>query len=78
MPAPDTANDLQYQNVKAEFFEAIWNVVNQPDVRRRFEQALAGELVRAGSRAPPGQQTARLRRSRPSGVGTGRVGQTSA
>ena len=40
---------LQYLNEKAEFFDAIWNVVNWPDVQRRFEQARAGELVGATS-----------------------------
>src|ERR1035437_1505657 len=30
---------LQYQNEKAKFFEAIWNVVNWNDVARRFGAA---------------------------------------
>ena len=30
---------LQYQNVKADYMKAIWNVVNWPDVARRFEAA---------------------------------------
>jgi Fe-Mn family superoxide dismutase len=30
---------LQYENRKAEFFEAIWNVVNWADVIERFERA---------------------------------------
>lgn len=30
---------LQYQNEKAKFFDAIWNVVNWGDVTRRFEDA---------------------------------------
>ena len=30
---------LQYQNRKAEFFGACWNVFNWPDVARRFEAA---------------------------------------
>jgi superoxide dismutase, Fe-Mn family len=30
---------LQYQNEKAKFFEAIWNVVNWDDVGRRFGDA---------------------------------------
>ena len=30
---------LQYQNEKAKFFEAIWNVVNWDDVARRFGAA---------------------------------------
>ena len=32
---------LQYQNRKADFFEAIWNVVNWDDVTRRFLAAKA-------------------------------------
>jgi superoxide dismutase, Fe-Mn family len=32
---------LQYENRKADFFEAIWNVVNWPDVAARFEAARA-------------------------------------
>jgi len=40
---------LQYQNEKAKFFEAIWNVVNWADVEERFELARQGELL--GSRA---------------------------
>ena len=27
---------LQYKNVKAEFFDALWNIVNWPDVAARF------------------------------------------
>ena len=30
---------LQYQNRKADFFGACWNVFNWPDVARRFEAA---------------------------------------
>ena len=30
---------LQYRNVRAEFVEALWNLVNWPDVARRFDQA---------------------------------------
>jgi Fe-Mn family superoxide dismutase len=36
---------LQYQNEKAKFFEAIWNVVNWDDVSRRFEAARRAETV---------------------------------
>jgi superoxide dismutase, Fe-Mn family len=32
---------LQYQNEKAKFFEAIWNIVNWDDVARRFAAARA-------------------------------------
>ncbi|MGZ4675866.1 MAG: superoxide dismutase [Acidimicrobiia bacterium] len=35
---------LQYQNEKAKFFDAIWNVVNWDDVAQRFETARAAEL----------------------------------
>jgi Fe-Mn family superoxide dismutase len=30
---------LQYKNVKADFVAALWNLVNWPDVARRFESA---------------------------------------
>jgi superoxide dismutase, Fe-Mn family len=30
---------LQYQNEKAEFFKAIWNVINWDDVARRLREA---------------------------------------
>jgi len=41
---------LQYQNRKTEFFEAVWNVWNWPDVAERFRAALAAqpELAPAG------------------------------
>jgi Fe-Mn family superoxide dismutase len=32
---------LQYQNEKAKFFEAIWNIINWDDVARRFAAARA-------------------------------------
>ena len=35
---------LQYQNEKAKFFEAVWNVWNWDDVAARFEQARGLEL----------------------------------
>ena len=31
---------LQYENRKAEFFDALWNVVNWPDVQRRLDDAV--------------------------------------
>ncbi|MGI8661820.1 MAG: superoxide dismutase [Acidimicrobiales bacterium] len=34
---------LQYKNVKADFFEAIWNVVNWTDVEARLSEAKATE-----------------------------------
>ena len=30
---------LQYKNVKADFFDALWNIVNWPDVAARFAVA---------------------------------------
>jgi superoxide dismutase, Fe-Mn family len=30
---------LQYKNVKADYVKAFWNLVNWPDVARRFDQA---------------------------------------
>jgi Fe-Mn family superoxide dismutase len=35
---------LQYENRKTEFFDAIWNVVNWPDVARRLDEASATGL----------------------------------
>ncbi len=36
---------LQYQNEKAKYFDAIWNVVNWADVERRLQEARDRELV---------------------------------
>lgn len=36
---------LQYQNEKAKYFDAIWNVVNWADVERRLQEARERELV---------------------------------
>jgi Fe-Mn family superoxide dismutase len=33
---------LQYENRKAEFFDAIWNVWNWPAIGRRFEDVTTG------------------------------------
>ena len=33
---------LDYQNVKADYVEAVWNIVNWADVQARFEAARAG------------------------------------
>jgi Fe-Mn family superoxide dismutase len=30
---------LQYRNVRADFVQALWNLVNWPDVARRFDEA---------------------------------------
>lgn len=30
---------LQYQNVKADYFKAIWNVINWPEAEKRYEAA---------------------------------------
>jgi Fe-Mn family superoxide dismutase len=38
---------LQYENRKAEFFDAIWNVVHWADVERRFEAARSADIVLA-------------------------------
>lgn len=35
---------LQYKNVRADYIQAIWNVVNWPDVAARFERARALRL----------------------------------
>ena len=36
---------LQYQNQKADFFDAVWSVVNWADVGRRYEAARATDLA---------------------------------
>lgn len=36
---------LQYQNVKADYISAFWNLINWPDVAHRFEAARSLELV---------------------------------
>ena len=36
---------LQYENRKGDYFDAIWNVVNWPDVAYRFELARRAELI---------------------------------
>jgi Fe-Mn family superoxide dismutase len=36
---------LQYENRKADFFDAIWNVVNWSDVEHRFDVACAADTV---------------------------------
>lgn len=33
---------LQYKNVKADYFKAIWNVVNWQDVSVRYQEAMKG------------------------------------
>jgi Fe-Mn family superoxide dismutase len=40
---------LQYENRKAEFFEAVWNLWSWPDVGRRFE---AARVVVGGTARP--------------------------
>ena len=35
---------LQYKNVKADFFSALWNIVNWSDVAARFSAARAAKL----------------------------------
>lgn len=39
---------LQYENRKAEFFDAIWNVVNWADVEARYEAARSADLQLQG------------------------------
>jgi Fe-Mn family superoxide dismutase len=36
---------LQYQNEKARYLEAIWNVVSWADVERRYQAARVEDLV---------------------------------
>lgn len=36
---------LQYKNVKADYVEAMWNIVNWADVATRFERVRSYELV---------------------------------
>lgn len=36
---------LQYKNVKADYVEAIWNIVNWADVAERFDRVRGFELV---------------------------------
>jgi Fe-Mn family superoxide dismutase len=36
---------LQYKNVRADWVEAFWNIVNWPDVTARFSRARAAQLV---------------------------------
>lgn len=36
---------LQYENRKAEFFDAVWNVINWGDVEARWDAARAADLL---------------------------------
>jgi superoxide dismutase, Fe-Mn family len=52
---------LQYQNEKAKFFEALWNVINWADVAARYEAVEAMDLQLAGvtdggARGMPGKE----------------------
>lgn len=40
---------LQYQNEKAKFFDALWNIWNWPDISTRFESARKLDLGLANS-----------------------------
>ena len=44
---------LQYENRKAEFFEALWNIVNWSDVQARFDQARQPHLDAPRPEAQP-------------------------
>jgi Fe-Mn family superoxide dismutase len=35
---------LQYKNVKADFFAALWNIVNWSDVAARLDAAKASRI----------------------------------
>lgn len=48
---------LQYQNEKAKFFDAVWNVWNWKDVAERFERAREFELIRHLGAGDGGQRT---------------------
>lgn len=39
---------LQYRNVKADYIERLWSIVDWADVGRRFEDARAGRLLGLG------------------------------
>ena len=52
---------LQYKNVKADFFAALWNVVNWPDVAARLDAAPGAEDRRLG---PPRARSGAARRAR--------------
>jgi Fe-Mn family superoxide dismutase len=45
---------LQYQNRKAEYFDAVWNVWNWKDVAERFEDARRVDVALAGVRTGGG------------------------
>jgi superoxide dismutase, Fe-Mn family len=47
---------LQYQNEKAKFFDAVWNVWNWKDVAERFERAKGFSLVPEQSEASVSSQ----------------------
>jgi superoxide dismutase, Fe-Mn family len=55
---------LQYENEKAKFFDAIWNVWNWKDVAARFERAQrfglelehVAEFTESGDTPPPGRR----------------------
>jgi Fe-Mn family superoxide dismutase len=35
---------LQYRNIRVDFVNALWNVVNRPDVAQRFARAQQSPL----------------------------------
>ena len=56
---------LQYQNEKAKFFDAIWNVWNWKDVAERFERARSLSLIPEQATSPDRQPTAKRQRRSP-------------
>ncbi|HEY3785730.1 MAG TPA: superoxide dismutase [Steroidobacteraceae bacterium] len=48
---------LQYQNEKAKFFDAVWNIWSWKDVAERFERARAFELLTELGTGEAGQRT---------------------
>lgn len=45
LDAWEHAFSLQYQNRKAEYFDAIWNLWNREDVADRFNRGRAKETI---------------------------------
>jgi len=59
---------LQYQNEKAKFFDAVWNVWNWKDVAQRFAEVQKASLkLQMPSGAPAGKQAPPSARQHPPG-----------